>query len=172
MRLTNPPEASDLLSATSPTSSSTPADVAADVFILLQFIVTIADTLGSNWIRKNRLGTDISEFRAIMASVNFLFGAFGGIASAIAFDTGSIGKRETEVLVRNVFTCLNTAMDLVDKEMKTPDQKGYVWLIRTAMCFTAGALYIAASQESDAGAEKGTKEAKTKQEVEIELDLD
>ncbi|RSH85330.1 hypothetical protein EHS25_004726 [Saitozyma podzolica] len=161
-------DAAGLLSGI-PNSTSTPADIAADILVMLRFIGTLTDTLGSYYIRKNKLGGDtMDDFRMVTVSLTFLAGGFGAIATAIAFleTGGNIGTRDQELLVGNIVSIMESAMDLTSLAKLTPDQKGYVWLIRSSFCFTSGSLFIAAAQASNV---EKAKEVESEERGEAEV---
>lgn len=123
-------------------------NIAADIMVVLQFASSATDTVGAKLLNKAGKGQYVRTFQETMNYINSVFGIVGTICSGVAFGSQtSHTKADIETLIGNVFTCVNTLMDLADRKIKTPGQWAAVLSVRTLMCWSAGGLYIAASQQ-------------------------
>lgn len=124
------------------------SNIAADILVVLQLLSSLTDTVGTKLLNKGGKGQYVRTFQETLSYVDAVFGIAGTICSAVAFRSqASPTAADIETLIGNIFTCVNTLMNLVDRRIKTPQQWAAVLLVRTTMCWSAGGLYIAASQQ-------------------------
>lgn len=123
-------------------------NIAADIMVVLQFLGSVTDTAGARLLNKAGKGQYVRTFQETLGYINSVFGIVGTICSGVAFGSQtSHTDADIWTLIGNVFTCVNTLMELADRKIQTPVQWAAVNSVRTVMCWSAGGLYIAAAQQ-------------------------